>query len=294
MTGSETSVLRTYLYVPGDAGARLLTSTDRGADAVIADLEDGVAPTARADARLAVAAWLGRSTTGPTERWVRVGSGVEGLADVRASYSPELDGLVLAKIDHAALDDVARVLADIVPPGRARPRVMALVETATGLRDVEAIAAHTLVDLLQLGELDLAADLWLHPGDAGTELLYARSRVVLAAAAAGLEAPVGAVSPDFADLDALRSSTDLLRRLGFFGRAAIHPAQLSVIHDVFTPSPEQVQTAEEHVAAYDRALAAGVGVITDREGHMIDEAVIRASRRTRALARQLDSREANR
>jgi citrate lyase subunit beta/citryl-CoA lyase len=284
-------LLRSFLYVPGDAGTRLLRATAQGADAVIADLEDSVAPSRRLHARASVAAWLSSAETGTSLRWVRVNAGADGIADLRATYSAHLDGVVLAKVeDVATLDEVARTLAELVPPGGTRPRIMGLVESAHGLRDIDAIARHPACDMLQLGELDLAADLGLDPDPetGGIELLLARSQVVLASAAAGIAPPLGAVATGYTDLEAFRTATEQLRRLGFVGRAAIHPGQLPVIHDVFTPSADQVRTAQALVDAYERALAAGTGAITDGAGRMVDEAVIRTSRRTLDLARHLD------
>ncbi|WP_297544822.1 aldolase/citrate lyase family protein [Amycolatopsis sp.] len=163
--------------------------------------------------------------------------------------------------------------------------LMPLTETARGLRDVDAVAGHPRVGVMQLGELDLAAELGLAPAPDEAELLYARSRVVTSSAAAGLLPPVAAVSPDFTDLDGYRVSTERLRRLGFVGRAVIHPAQLPVVHDVFTPAPGEVAAARRTLAAYEAALLSGSGVMTDEYGRMVDEAVVRASRRIVALAR---------
>ena len=132
---------------------------------------------------------------------------------------------------------------------------------------------------LQVGEADLKADTGIEPGDDERELLWVRSQVVLASAAAGIDPPVGPVSTNFRDLDALRASTEAVRRLGYRGRACIHPAQIAVVHEVFTPSPEQVDAAQALIAAYDAAVAAGSGVLIGPDGRMVDEAVVRQARR---------------
>jgi citrate lyase subunit beta/citryl-CoA lyase len=108
---------------------------------------------------------------------------------------------------------------------------------------------------------------------------------VLASAAAGIDPPVGPVSTNFRDLDALRTSTEALARLGYVGRACIHPAQAAVVNEVFTPSEESVASARALVEAYDAAVAAGQGVFTDESGRMVDLAVVRQARRTLSLAR---------
>ena len=112
-----------------------------------------------------------------------------------------------------------------------------------------------------------------------------RSSVVLASAAAGIEPPVGPVSTNFRDLDALRHSTEALARLGYLGRACIHPAQAAVVNEVFTPSAEVVESARALIERYDAAVAAGEGVFTDDSGRMVDLAVVRQARRALALAR---------
>jgi len=283
---------RSYLYVPGDNADRLARSTSRGADAVIADLEDAVAPANRDEARRVVASWL-QTSDDSGQRWVRINSGADGIEDLRAVCSTGLFGVVIPKVD--SVDDVAEiVLAATQLAGnpdddsgrRAGPlRVMALIETARGLSNLDGIAAHLAIDLLQLGELDLAADLRLTPSPDETELLFARSRIVTAAAAAGLPPPVAPVSPDFQDLARFQLTTDRLRRLGFVGRAVIHPRQIAPVHQAFTPPEEELKAALRNVSAYESAVLRGTAVIVDDAGRMVDEAVVRASRLTIDLAR---------
>jgi citrate lyase subunit beta/citryl-CoA lyase len=277
---------RSYLYVPGDSGERLLRASSRGADAVIADLEDSVAPANRRDAVEAVAAWLAAGGR-DADRWVRVTSAADAADQLARLMDGPLDGVVIPKV--SSVSEVARVvevLRALEDSGgcRAPVRVMPLVETARALASVDEIAAHPRVTVLQLGELDLAADLGLVAGADEQELLFARSRVVVASAAAGIEAPVGAVSPDFSDLDALRVTTQRLRRLGFAGRAVIHPRQVAIVNDVFTPSSREVEDARRVLASYEAAVASGSGVFVGQDGRMIDEAVVRMSRRVVALA----------
>ncbi|MFC6929162.1 aldolase/citrate lyase family protein [Actinomadura yumaensis] len=134
-----------------------------------------------------------------------------------------------------------------------------------------------------MGEADLRADLGVEPGPDGRELLFARSQVVMASAAARIEAPIAPVSTDFRDLDSLRASTLALKRLGFQGRACIHPDQLPVVNAVFTPSAQEVARARDLVERYDAAIAAGTGVCLDERGRLVDEAVVRSARRLLAI-----------
>jgi citrate lyase subunit beta/citryl-CoA lyase len=260
---------RSYLYVPGDAGDRLLRASSRGADAIIADLEDSVAPASRRAAVEAVAAWL-TSGNRDCSRWVRVTSAADA-ADQIAHFTDEPpDGIVIPKV--SSVSDVARVvevLRALEDGGRRAPvRVMPLIETARALQAVDDIAAHPGV----------------MAGADEQELLYARSRVVVASAAAGIEAPVGPVSPDFSNLEILGVTTQRLQRLGFAGRAVIHPRQIAVVNEVFTPSAEEVQDARRVLASYEAAIASGSGVLVGHDGRMVDMAVVRMSQRVVALA----------
>ncbi|WP_327093194.1 aldolase/citrate lyase family protein [Nonomuraea sp. NBC_01738] len=164
---------------------------------------------------------------------------------------------------------------------RGSVRVMPLLETASALFAARELAAGPRVERLQIGEVDLAADLGVTPGEEGTELLWARSRVVAASAAAGIAPPVGAASVEVRDLAAFRASTVTLARLGFLGRACVHPGQVAVVREVFTPTGDEVGAARALLALLERA---GGGVCLDDAGRLVDEAVLRAARRTLALA----------
>lgn len=292
---------RSYLYVPGNVPRMLDKALGRGADALIVDLEDAVPLSGKAAARSAVRDWLsGRpprsglaSGAGPvppgegpehgTQLWVRVNPGTAGHEDIRAVCLPAVTGVVVAKTDSAGqlarVDEVlsAGERAEGLPRGALR--VVPLLESAAAVLRAEEIALAPRVARLQLGEADLRADLGVGPGGDERELLYVRSRIVLVSAAAGIDAPVAAASTDFRDLDRLRESTIALARLGFVGRSCVHPAQVPVVNEVFTPGPDQVDRARELVERFDRANAGGIGVIVDRDGRMVDEAVVRQARR---------------
>ena len=282
---------RSHLYVPGDKPEVLAKALGRGADALLIDLEDAVAPSAKASARATVAAFLASADPhGDVELWVRVNPGPDGLDDIEAVAAAAMRGVVLAKAETPG--DVAAASAVLggvesrlrLPSGSIG--IVPLLESAGAVLDARAIAsASPRVRRLQVGEADLRADIGVTLGDDERELLTVRSMVVLASAAAGIEPPVGPVSTQFTDLDALRDSTRALARLGYVGRACIHPAQCAVVNEVFTPSAEQVAAARDLVARYESAIAAGQGVFTDDRGRMVDLAVVRAAHRTLALAR---------
>jgi len=265
---------RSYLYAPGDEPEKLEKAVARGADAVIADLEDAVPLDRKDAARETVCAFLrARDAKGP-QVWVRVNGGALLEEDVLAVAKTGPDGISLPK---ASLQDLARLdvlLADADIP------VSALIETAAGVLDARAIASSPRVTRLQIGEADLTGELHIEPSGDERELMPLRMPIILASSATGLAPPVGPVSTDFRDLDALRASTRALKALGFGARAAIHPAQVPVINEVFTPSDEEVARARRLLELFE---AAGGGVCVDDDGRMVDEAVVRGARYTLAL-----------
>ncbi|MET4637368.1 CoA ester lyase [Mycetocola sp. 2940] len=243
--------LVTALYVPGDRPDRFDKAAASGADLVILDLEDAVAPDRKDGARRNVVAWLAtRMPGGP-------------LVEVRVNGSEDLP--VFAGLDPAIGVRVPKVEepAD-VDPFAGRP-VTALLETARGVENAALIAAHPAVTRLALGESDLASDL----GSAAAALIdHARIRVLFAARSAGLPAPMLSAFPDIRNLDGLRRDCERGRELGWFGRAAVHPSQLAVIEEVFAATARDVHWARSVLAALDDG-----GVSTLPSGEMVDAAM---------------------
>lgn len=276
---------RTYLFVPGDAGPKLEKAWSRGADALIVDLEDAVPAASKESARRLVAEWLATQGRAPGEIWVRVDNRPESLErDVAvATGSPNIAGVVVPKAADAAQVGMVRAMLDESAAG-PQCGLVPMIETARALIAVNAIAAVPGVTTLMLGEYDLAADLAITPDRQGTELLHARAAVVVACVAAGLRPPIGAVAADIADSVRFDETTRLLQRLGFYGRAVIHPAQVRIVNDAYTPDVADVAAARDTLARFDRALAGGEGVLLDAEGNMVDEATVRTARRTMEAA----------
>jgi citrate lyase subunit beta/citryl-CoA lyase len=159
-----------------------------------------------------------------------------------------------------------------------------LIESAAGLLALPSLVAAPRVVRVQLGEADLIAALRMSPGPDRSELLPIRLSLVVHSAAGGLEPPIGPVHTGLSDLDELTRSTSALARLGFFGRAAVHPAQVKVINDVFTPNGQQIAAASDLLARFAAAAEADLGVVLAADGSLIDEAVVRSARATLAIA----------
>lgn len=277
---------RSFLYVPGNRPELFPKAYAGPADAVVLDLEDAVPLAGKTEARAAVATWLGSTprSGGHPEQWVRIDP--DSLsADLAAVVTPSLDGIFLAKCTTASLEETVSRLAAL-GGGRPPVPVVGLVESARGLGEMPAMAAHPGLTTFGIGETDLLGDLRLARA---TSTLGAvdqlRLQVVVACAAAGLAAPVAPTSTAFRDLDAFAETTRHLRDLGFRSRTAIHPGQVPVIHEELTPEPAEVSRAQDVLARFE---AAHGGVTTDVDGHLIDAAVVRAARETMSLRAAAD------
>jgi citrate lyase subunit beta / citryl-CoA lyase len=265
-----TRVPRSWLYVPGHRAERVAKALVAGADAVVVDLEDAVPPDRKADAREAIAAAVDAVAADGPQVWVRVNDpdGPWGGVDLDAVTGSGVAGI---RVPRSADPDTVRRVAE-----RTGLPLQLVIETAAGLaRAVDLATAHPLVTGIGLGEADLSADLRL-VSDAGLD--WARGWVVVAARAAGLPSPVQSVWTDVDDLDGLRASCERGRATGFVGRSVVHPRQVPVVHDVYTPSPEQVRQATAVVRTAAEARARGEVAVLDEDGRFVDPAVVERAR----------------
>jgi citrate lyase beta subunit len=215
--------IRSQLFVPADRDDRLAAAFAAGSDAVVADLEDAVPPDRKDLARANVAEIL-PSLTGAA-RFVRVNAPETGLieADLEAIRGVALDAVLLPK---ATVESLGALRGVGVP-------VIAVIETAQGLREAYEIASAPGVEALGLGAADLSAALGLEPRADALELLFARSKLVVDSSAAGIRAPLDRVFPRLTDEAGLREDALLARSLGFGGKSCTHPSQPAVVNEVF-------------------------------------------------------------
>ncbi len=277
---------RSYLYVPGSDRRMMEKALASDADAVVLDLEDAVAPNRKEEARTQVREVLRGMPAKPVV--VRVNSVRSGLleADLRAIAGPGLAAVRLPKVESP--EDVHYAVEFLALAGWPAT-IQCLLESALGgERAFEIARAHQRVVSLGLGEADLMADLGVSD-DAG--LTYARSRLVVAARAAGLPGPTQNVYTNIRDLDGLRRSTEEGKRLGFTARSVIHPSHLAVVNDVFTPTEEEVQRAQDLVDRLRSAVATGTGAFALDDGRFVDLAVVEAARRTLARVRIVEGED---
>jgi citrate lyase subunit beta/citryl-CoA lyase len=298
--------VRSLLFAPGSDEHKLAKALSSAADAVVCDLEDAVAPTDKDAARTVVAEALaaraepaesesaphpiGRGAVPPPSptslasdsernradsvpiprrpaRLVRVNAAATPwfADDVALAATLDLDGLVLPKASPEAVEAL----------GSERLPVVAIVETAMGLRQAFEIASQPRVAALVLGSVDLAAEVGLEPRPDAQEILYARSKVAIDSAAAGLRGPFDVVHLDFGDEAGLEEQCLLARALGFRGKACIHPGQIETINRVFAPSDDEVEWARGVVDAFE-GQSEGVMAVN---GTMVDRPVVERARR---------------
>lgn len=272
----EGQPLRSLLFAPGNHPRRLEKVGDFGSDAIVLDLEDAVADAEKVAARSSVCAALPRYER--TVVVVRVNGASTGLleGDVEAVVCPELDCLMLPKIESAAtLAEVDELVTRLERERRIRAgqiRFLPIVETAAGIARCEEIAfgAPGRVLTLIFGLGDFSVDIGVDLTREGTELLYARSRVVVAARAARMPAPIDGPYPDIHDLDGLVENTLLSRQLGFQGRVVVYPPQVPVVQRAYAElAPEELAHARRVVEEFEAAEAAGLASI-QVDGRFVD------------------------
>jgi citrate lyase subunit beta/citryl-CoA lyase len=278
---------RSRLYLPGSEPKYLINAGLYGPDAVILDLEDSVHPDEKASARLLVRNALRAIDFGAAERMVRINQLPLGLDDLDVVLPAAPDLILLPKVETA--DEVAEVsrAIDERVGGAQRPLwLMPILETARGIENSYEIArASARVAALTIGLEDYAADLGVPRSADGEESIWARRRLINAAKAAGVQA-IDSVYGQVDDLDGLRAWAERSKRAGFEGMGCLHPRQIRVIHAAFDPRPREIERALRIVAAFERAQAAGLGVVS-LGSKMIDPPVVEQARRLVDRARVL-------
>lgn len=253
---------RSLLFVPGDRPHRFDKAARSGADAVLMDLEDAVAPEAKDSARAAVADWLGGG-----------GSGVVRINGTDTEWHDQ-DVAMVARYRCAVMVPKARSAAQLAEVAARLPAgtpLIALIETAAGVLAAAEICAFAGVARAAFGSVDLAADLGVNPED-DEALAYARSALVLAAAAAGKPAPLDGVTTAIDDDCRVEADAARAMRLGFGGKLCIHPRQVNIVNVGFSPSAEDAAWAR-------RVVGASEGGVTVIDGRMVDAPVISRARR---------------
>ena len=269
------ATIRSALYVPADSTRHIDSATRLSVDSIILDLEDGVAPSAKAGARASLEATVQKLNH--ADVWVRINQGETGIDDVRAILKINgIRGIWVAKAEAGKFLDSHLVAIE------ARPEleVGLLIESALGYQQRTQMLAHPRVTRVQIGDYDFRADAGMASPAPETDrdIDGVRVEIVLAAVANGVTDILAGVSADFSDLDVFEASTLRLAAMGFTSRACIHPTQAEIVQRVFTPSAEEVAWATEIVNRFEAELSNGRGAYRDEDGNMTDAATVRRAR----------------
>ncbi len=251
---------RSCLYMPGSNQRALEKARTLAADAVIFDLEDAVAPTAKSLAREQILQALKQGGYGQRELVVRINAGDTEwyLQDVAALADAGADALLLPKVNNAA--DIHKLSSDLVQNTSTPPALWAMVETPQAITQIESIAAAgSGLAVLVMGLEDLSKETRIPHTVGRCGFQYALSRTVMAARAAGVDVLDG-VYTDIADSEGFMNACEQSRALGFDGRSLIHPSQIDVANDCFAPDEAAVANARAILEAWSQAEVAGAGV----------------------------------
>ncbi len=290
---------RSRLYLPGNEAKFMLNAGLHKPDGIILDLEDSVAPTEKDAARILVRNALRCVDFCGAERMVRINQGVKGLEDLDCVAAHNVHVVLIPKVESS--DDVRRVderiraifgaagtpsdaaQAEACGSGERSVYLMPIIESALGaIRAYEIAVASDNVVALTIGLEDYTADIGVARTAEGRESFWARSQVVNAARAAGVQ-PIDSVFSDVSDMEALRESVREAKSLGFDGKGCIHPRQIAVIHEAFAPTEQELAGARRIVEAFEDAQRKGLGVVS-LGSRMIDAPVVKRAQRVVQLA----------
>ncbi|RJP47705.1 MAG: CoA ester lyase [Anaerolineaceae bacterium] len=280
---------RALLYMPGDDWKKITKSLTLGVDCICMDMEDGVAVNRKAEARTTIARALQELDFGKSEKLARinsVGSGWE-RDDIDAVLPFHPDGIVIPKIE--SLDQIewgSKIIesAELKFGWRiSSVRMLVGVETAKGILNLKEIASHPRLDGIIFGGEDFAASIGARRTRDASELLYARQAVVTACAAYGLQA-IDIVYIDFKDADGLRAEAEQGAGFGFSGKQVIHPNQVQVTQEAFTPSDAAIAEARRIVETFEASQKEGKGAFA-LDGKMIDMPLLKNAQKVLERAR---------
>ena len=284
----DAKLRRSMLFIPGNNPGMLQNGGVFGADSVILDLEDAVAPMEKDAARFLIAHALKTVDYGDSEKVIRINPlDTFAAEDIKAVVPWGPDAILVPKVESAAdIHTAVKMIAAAEKPNQTPVKIIALLETPRGIIEAYNIAmADPRVVALALGAEDYTAGLGAMRTKEGTEIFTARTTVINAAAAADVQS-IDTPYTDANDEEGLLADTELAKRLGFKGKLSINPRQIDTIHTVFNPTVSDIDWAEQVVAAMAKAASEGSGVAS-LNGKMVDLPIVNRAERILALARLL-------
>ena len=281
---------RALLYMPGDNWKMITKSITLGVDSICMDMEDGTAVNKKTEARAIIAKALQELDFGTSEKLARinsVGSGWE-QEDIEAVLPYHPDGIVIPKVESfEQVEWASKIIEDAELKNGWKVnsiRILIGVETAKGILNLKEIAAHPRLDAIIFGGEDFAASIGAVRTKDAVELLYARQAVIVACAAYDLQ-PIDIVTIDYKDLEALKIESQFGARLGFSGKQVIHPNQVPVVQEAFTPSDEAIAYARRIVETFEASQKEGKGAYS-LDGKMIDMPLLKNAQKVLARAKK--------
>ena len=277
------------LYLPGNTPGLMINAGLHSADGIILDLEDSVAPERKDEARLLVRNALRVIDFCGAERMVRINQGERGLEDLNFLIPHNVNMVLIPKCEEAetvlevdnAINSIKKNY-NLVNPVYLMP----IIESALGVEKAFEIAASCgNVAAMAIGLEDYTSDIGVARTEDGRESFYARSRIVNAAKAAGIQ-PIDSVFSDVADMEALERTVNISRSMGFEGMGCIHPRQVPVIRKGYSPGNEEIEKSQKIISAFEEAKTMGLGVVS-LGTKMIDPPVVHRAQRTLDLAVRL-------
>lgn len=277
---------RSRLYLPGNEPKFYPNAGLHNPDGVILDLEDSVAPTEKDAAQLVVRNTLRVTNFYGAERMVRINQLPMGLDDLKFIVPHNVHVILIPKCESAEqVNDIDAEVQKLKKEHKIKNDIyyMPIIESALGtIKAFEIASANENVCSLAIGLEDYTADLGVQRTNEGTESVFARSMLINASKAAGVQA-IDTVFSDVTDMEALRESVIEAKALGFEGKGCIHPRQIQVVHEAFAPTEKEIERAKKIVLAFDNAVAKGIGVVS-LGSKMIDAPVVKRAQHTIELA----------
>ncbi len=283
---------RSWLFIPGNQERHLSKAVDLEADVMIYDLEDAVPDTDKQEARIKVKKTMTKASHQVNIVRVNALDTSYLIDDLNGIITSELTGIMLPKVNNR--DDVLIVdyllgqMEVMYGLENGMLALIPLIETAKGIENVSEIAKFSeRILCLCFGAEDYMLELNLKPDSAETALNYARSKLVLASAAAKKAAPIDAVYPDIHDVVGLEEAANVSKQAGFQGKLLIHPKQVDTVNSIFMPTQEEIDEARQIVEKYSASIAKGEGV-TQLDGKMIDVPIVERARKIIAYTNRIE------
>jgi len=277
------------LYLPGNNPGLMINAGLHSADGIILDLEDSVAPEKKDEARILVRNALRQINFYGAERMVRINQGERGLQDLHFIIPNNVHLILIPKCESA---DSIRTINNTIDEIKIKHNIkrevflMPILESASGVEhSFEIASASENIVAIAIGLEDYTADLGVQRTNEGLESFYARTRLIVAARAAGIQ-PIDSVFSDVGDMEALRKNVLSSKALGFEGMGCIHPRQIAVIRQGFSPDESEIEKSKKIIMAFESAKAKGLGVVS-LGSKMIDPPVVARAQKTIDLALNL-------